>query len=673
MQKLGNGLGAGLCAGSAVGALEALFVLQSSAPSEYQAFGYAWTLYGLIGGAVGLGVGMALAVVARKMSAAMVWCLAFGAVVFPLGFVIGRYIVNKVVYAEQGVPMVATLALAAGLGVACLVGLWLGNNLLTKTPLKVLLSAKGNGVAWVGGLGLAWIFALSPAPGGQGTISPKKAQGAEFASRPNVIVILVDTLRADALSVYGAPADASPALAEFAKDGVVFEQFVTSASWTRASTASLLTSLAASTHTCEQKSSALPPAVVTLAEQMSEGGYATGGLPNNANVTASQGFGQGFDWFPYEPSYPMMARESTYALSMYQLVRKQVYLRLVKAKRVEDYYTPAEAQLSRAKAWVSANKAQKNFLFVHLMEPHDPYFTHPYDGQGIGRAEFPDPPPDWSEKLKGLYRGEVQWVDSELGTFFTDLKASGYYDDAVIVVTADHGEEFLEHGGWWHGTTLYDEQVHVPLIVKLPGNQYAGSRVPWQVRQVDVAPTVAALAGIDKHPTWQGDDLFTDTFDADLALSSPPPPPEVPDDGEQVVVEVPLVAWAPPTWANHPASRDALSEQDFEGYDLQSLRRGGKKLIEAVRVPASNPRVQPPIQYFDLMSDPAEAQNLAGSGSGDEAALRAAVQSMVEDRKAKSVGAVTHEMDDAEKCRLCALGYLSGDDCAACGGEAAPE
>ncbi len=667
MDKIGNGLGAGLCAGSAVGAIEALYVLQSAAPSEYQAFGYAWTLYGLAGGVVGSLVGVLLTLLARRTSPATAWTLAFSAVVGPLGYLIGHETLDKVVYAEQGVPRDVAVGLAGGLGFVCLLGTWLGGNLLEKTPLRVLMSFKGASVGWGGGFLLAWIFALSPAPGAVGNIAPREVQGPEFASRPNVILIMVDSLRADALGAYGASPEATPVLDRFATDAVVFEQFVTSASWTRSSTASLFSSLAPSSHSCEHKSSVLSPGVTTLAEQLGEAGYATGGLPNNANITAAVGFGQGFDWYPYTPSYPLWASESSYALSLYQLLRTRVYARLVTERRVEDYYAPVEVQIERAKQWLDANSGQKNLMFLHLMEPHDPYFRHPYDGEAVGRVENPSPTEGDGHRLRDLYAGEVRWVDDALGGFFNDLRARGLYDDAAIIVTADHGEEFFDHGGWWHGTTLYDEQVHVPLIVKLPGSQYAGTRVPWQVRQVDVAPTVAAIASVDKHPTWQGDDLFTDTFDADLALGRPPPPPEPDIDPATGELRLPVVEpWTAPTWANHPASRDALSEQDFEGYDLQALRRGGRKIIEAVHVPPGNARQQPPVQFFDLLADPHERVNLAGSGTGEEAALRAAVESMVEERKAKSVDATARAADEAEKCRLCTLGYLNGAECSTC-------
>ena len=96
------------------------------------------------------------------------------------------------------------------------------------------------------------------------------------------------------------------------------------------------------------------------------------------------------------------------------------------------------------------------------MEPHDPYFERPFTGEGIGRAEMPNPPPELEGEMRKAYQQEITWMDNEIGKFLDWIKAEGLYDDTVVVVTADHGEEFLEHGGWWHGTTLYEEQIHVP-------------------------------------------------------------------------------------------------------------------------------------------------------------------------------------------------------------------
>lgn len=657
LHLVGAALSGGLFGGSAVGIAEAAWVLGSSTPAEYQAVGYGATLYGLIGGAMGAGIGVVAAGVGMRTSVPrwLAWFAGAWSVVFALGTVILRYVVNKSVYAEQGVPMATMLGIVGGLAVAGLLKGWIARMLLTKTPLQVLPTVKGTFAGWGALVGLGWLFSMAPAPGAKASLP---AASGSREGRPDVLVVLIDTLRADALGVYGAGPEASPNLDAFAKDAVLFEQHVTSASWTRASTASLFTSMSPSSHACETKDAALPQMVVTMAEALKQGGYRTGGLPNNANVTGAQGFDQGYDWFPYAPQYPLMASESTYALSLYAAVRK-AWTKVDTKKRVESYYMPAETQLARGKAFLDAGKdGGPSLLFVHLMEPHDPYFKHPWDGTAYGRAEFPNPDPSKKDELRALYAGEVKHADEELGKLFAQLKAEGRYDDMVIVVTADHGEEFLEHGGWWHGTTLYDEQVRTPLLVKLPKNARAGVRVPWQVRQIDVAPTLAELAGVEVPATWQGTTLFDDRFDEDLAKLRPPEIEDPEDPAERVAV----ASFVAPTWVNHPASRDALSEQDFEGYDLQALRGKGRKLIQALRVPKGNYRDQPPLQVFDLQADAAEQQNLAGTGVPWEGAVAAQLESLVEQRREVRVAEEGAAMSDAERARLEALGYLQGED-----------
>jgi arylsulfatase A-like enzyme len=264
-----------------------------------------------------------------------------------------------------------------------------------------------------------------------------------------------------------------------------------------------------SSHSTDVKVAILPDDIETLAEVMSGSGHVTGGLPNNINVTRSFNFQQGFDWFSYmSPSYILGATESASQLSMYNVLRKIRDRLAGDDKRVEDYYQPADYVLGHAKSFIEANHGKPWFSFVHLMEPHDPYFEHPYNGVTYGRAEHEVPQADKVDYLKEVYAKEITWMDAELGSFFAWMKESGIYDNTVIILTSDHGEEFLEHGGWWHGTTLYDEQIHLPLIFKTQRDGPVGVRVPWQVRQVDIPATVANLAGASLPDSWSGAPLL---------------------------------------------------------------------------------------------------------------------------------------------------------------------
>ncbi|MEO2169457.1 MAG: sulfatase-like hydrolase/transferase, partial [bacterium] len=243
-------------------------------------------------------------------------------------------------------------------------------------------------------------------------------------------------------------------------------------------------------------------------------------------------------------------------------------------------------------------------------------FAHPYEGRGSARGDNQHPDASLAEEMKALYAGEIAHMDESFGALVETLKRNGIYDDTLIVFTADHGEEFQEHGGWWHGTTLYDEQVGVPLIAKFP----AGVMVPAQPRGIgrllDVAPTILATAGVAIPAEWQGADL------------------------------------AEPI----PASRIAFAEEDHEGNILTAARKGKLKLI---RAQAGNPRGLPEIELFDVQRDPGEEQNLAaGRGHAVEELDGAiiAITTGAADSAVVSAGEV--QMDDATRDRLRALGYI---------------
>jgi len=359
---------------------------------------------------------------------------------------------------------------------------------------------------------------------------------------------------------------------------------------TQASVASLLTSLPPTSHGTFGPEARLPEAAATLAEQLRDAGYATGGLPDDAAVTGAYGFDQGFDWYPYTPDWPGGARQSSAALTLYGLARAAL-------APGELPYTPAADQLARAAEHLAANAGERTFTFVHLREPE-------------------------SARDRAAYAAAVGQVDGQLGRFFDDLRADGRYDDTLIVVTADHGLALGEHGAVGPGGSLYDEQLHVPLLVKLPGGARAGTRVPWQVRQIDVAPTVLDVAGFAPHPTWAGASLFDDRFDEDLARLLPPEG-YGPDDP-------PFLA---PTWGAHPASRVALAELDGGPWRLEALRAAGRKVVRASRgAPVA------PVQSFDLEEDPGETRNRAGASLAWELTLLSTLQRALDQ-------AVRHRID----------------------------
>jgi len=666
IKQVGFGIFGGLIAGAIVGLGEAVYILSGSGTGEYGALLYAVVLYGVLGVCGGGGIGAGLAffkLIGKPFSEPRAWTLGFLGVFCAFGLVITKYVVNKAVYLEQGVPMNGLLTILAVYGSIGLIGLWLGKILLTRTPMKILLKPKGTVAAYAMLALLAGVFSISPDDSSRvGELAPEREQPPALKRRPNFLLIMVDTLRADYLGSYGFPEDVSPEMDKLAQDGVVFEHGYTSASWTRASTASLFTGMVPSSHSCDVKVAMLPDDVTTIAEVLQGQGYITGGLPNNINVTRSFNFQQGFDWFDYQaPEYIAGATESASQLSMYNVVRKIRDRINGDAKRVEDYYQPADVVLKNTQTFIQANQSKRWFAWTHLMEPHDPYFERPFNGQGIGRAEMETPPRELLDKIKTSYAQEITWMDTELGKFFEWMKGEGLYDQTTIIITSDHGEEFLEHGGWWHGTTLYDEQLHVPLIVKLPGQKWAGARVPWQVRMLDIPATMATLAGAPVPPEWQADDLFEEDFAMaaaalEAAKSPPPPAAEEPAEGDAVASAEPVF----PTRQELVDKREriVLAEENFEGNILSSVRSDGWKYIRANE---GNPRNLDTEEMYYVKADPDEQDNRAGKDGAQQAGMSKLLRAQLEQALRFKVAAQSADisMEDCERMR--ALGYVEGD------------
>ncbi|MCP4806576.1 MAG: sulfatase [Proteobacteria bacterium] len=661
MRKLLIGVQAGVLGGATVGVIEAVYLLSSAGDaSDYVALVYASVLYACIGLGQGVGLGVVLAVLSKVwkgLTDERAWALAYLGAFCSLALVITMFLANKVVYAEQGVPMSGKLMILGGYGLDFLIGMWLLPILLEKTPLRILLQPKGSAAAY--GLLVVICGIFSFAAGGSADVAPERMNRsqADLAERPNVLLIVVDTLRADYLQPYD-DSHSTPTIQALADDGIVFERAHANASWTRASFANMYTSMIPSTHTTALKSSRLPDDVVTLAEVMQGHDYATGGLPNNTNVTGTFGFAQGFDHYPYlSPNLPFGATESVYQLSMYSVLRKVGERMKGDSHVVEDFYQGAPAAITKAEEFIDVQAEDRWFLMMHLMEPHDPYFERPYNGTAYGRAEHEVPEVEKLDYLKETYATEISHMDADLAAFFDAMKADGSYDDTLIILTADHGEEFMEHDGWWHGTTLFQEQIHVPLIVKLPGQAHAGTRAPWVVRHIDIAPTIADLAGAELPDSWQGAPLIDDDFDA---FVTPPEPVYESDEngdftGEPVEVPPEVAGTA---IDGRDFDRIVLAEEDFEGNQVIALRRGDWKMQ---RANDGNPRGLDTEALYDLQFDAGEQKNERQSSSKTYAELDEEAKKQLMTASGVAVQAAETEMDAATIKQLCNLGYMDCD------------
>jgi len=368
---------------------------------------------------------------------------------------------------------------------------------------------------------------------------------------PNVIIILPDALRADRLSCYtqcpvdGYAGHQTPNIDAFARDAVLYRGMTGQAAWTKPSCATILTSVYPSSHQARRKEDALPDAVTTLPEVLAAHGYHTVAFFTNHNLRVEFNFQQGYDeYYWLEPDG-----------SSWKLDDK-------------TYYQEAELVNQQVLAWLDArrNQQQPFFLYVHYMDPHRPYFEHPYNGRG----EDPrDKDPSAAPRLSALYDGEVTYTDEHVGALLAGLKRLGLYDDALIVFTADHGEEFQEHGGWAHCQTLYQEIVSVPLIIRYPGGDRAGTVDEGLARSLDIAPTILDVAGI-KAPTAM----------------------------EGVSLRLP---------ANSPARAQWVFSEEVFRAGMLSIRTPQYKLIRATE---GKDRDRGQVQLYDLIADPGETRNL---------------------------------------------------------------
>jgi arylsulfatase A-like enzyme/uncharacterized membrane protein YbhN (UPF0104 family) len=632
MHGLSLGAGAGLWSGVVLGSLEAALVLRGSAAEpDFSVLVYGACAYGLLLGLIGAGLGLASAFSGRLMrreAFAASSAYAHGAAaLFALptlaisAFRLRRdYFHEELVWTSPKGLLVLTLCFAG----ACILYLMIASVLrliTTRRWGRWLLRTWGSPL-----LAAALIvpLAASSALHHSSRSMTRVPRPAAPAGAGNLLFIVVDTLRADHLPVYGYRAGKTPALDVFAKDAVRFESAFANASWTRPSFASILSGRYVASHRTMAKSDALPDAIVTLPEALRAGGYSTLGVVTNYNIAPFFNFQQGFDEYRYlEPNFVLGANDSAAKLLLVQFLRQRIETVRARHGRVEvgSAYQDAAAVNRALFDMLNERPAAPFFLFAAYMDPHDPYYPHPYDGTAYSRAAHPTPEPAEAPALEHLYDGEVSFWDQHFAALLADLKRRGLYDELTIVVTADHGEEFQEHGGFWHGTTLYDEAVRVPLLIKLPGSQMHGSVVRHFVQSIDLLPTVLKFAGLPVPPGVQGHDAF---------------------EGDAAV----------------------FAEESHEGNVLHSLRlsRAGSTL-KLISANPGNPRGLRPLELYHLDRDPLEKVNMAE----DEPALVAFTKHALDEQaKNAALGRATQRSvdwadDTGAAARLRALGYAGAD------------
>jgi arylsulfatase A-like enzyme/uncharacterized membrane protein YbhN (UPF0104 family) len=624
------GMGGGLLGGALLGLGEGGVIVGSATSAiDLSVFVYGVLSYGFVGATTCTVVAWLLAVGGRLMhreavAEPLAYARSCAAVLATGGFVLGAFRVRRDLFQESFAFKSANgLLLLAGSALVALilyfVAVQLVRSLVTHRSGRSLLGWWGTpalAVLLLGCLGAGALFTRSAAVPVR-PVSASKKTAPERAG--NILFIIVDTLRADHLPLYGYREIETPNLDAFARDAIRFENAFSNSSWTRPSFASSLTGRYPSNHKTITKFDSLPGELTTLPEALGAGGYVTFGVVTNYNLAPFFNYDQGFDVYRYlEPEFVLGASDAAVKLLSLQIYRRldeKVRDRLGRVRKNSDYQD-ARAVNRAIVEFLDRKPPEPWFAFVGYMDPHDPYYSHPFDGTGQSRAAKQKPHPSEAPRLRKLYDGEIVYWDEQFGRLVTELRRRDLYDRTTVVVTADHGEEFMEHGGFWHGTSLYDEQVHVPLLLKLPHNAQQGTVIHHWVESVDVMPTLLAQAGLQVPEGVQGKDLFV-------------------------------------------PSAEVFAEENLEGNVLESLRyRRGESELKVITANPDNPRGLKPVELYRVDTDPGEKSDLS-ERQKDEAKVAVTDLDAYADQAVR--GAVRRrevQMSDEQKERLRRLGYM---------------
>ena len=298
-----------------------------------------------------------------------------------------------------------------------------------------------------------------------------------------VLLLMLDTTRADRLSAYGHDRPTSPNLKALADDGILFSRFYSNGTWTRPSVASIMTSMYRKDHLIEL-GGVLTDRHDTVAEVFKENGYATAAFVGNQTVRGEYNFNKGFDH--------------------YEDIHDEI-----------EHNPEADEMVERTINWLDNNDNDNWFIWLFLVDPHDPYTPRKefdqwetdskYQRVGVPQFEYPgNPPKELVDRMLALYDAEILQMDTAIGDLFDYFKENDIWDDLTVVVVTDHGEAFGEHRCFRHPYHPWEANIHVPFIIRSP--EFASGRGHVEDRlfhSVDVAPTMIDLAGLKAPERWK--------------------------------------------------------------------------------------------------------------------------------------------------------------------------
>ena len=501
------------------------------------------------------------------------------------------------------------------------------------------------GATAVAMIALAMVEAARP-PKLLGLAGEEPAPTVATANSPNLLIIMLDTTRADYLGTYGQERSTTPWIDRFALQATVFERAIAPSSYTLPSHASLFTGLYPESHGAKLDSQGMALAdlgldesrtsfrpldqdIRTLAEIASENGLATGAVSANFGYLSPYfGLDQGFatwevprrGWYRSEPLGLSVVQA---AVSGFLLPRAWKWWMESRIHGAARHYLLASEVNQLALRWLEGHRDKRFLYFVNYMDPHSPYlptgeyrklYSHadaPQDvarkriAQGLGTNNDRERLP-----LLDAYAAEIRFVDDRLSELFDRFDDWGLLERTVVLIVGDHGESFGEHGELFHGTGLHEAQVHVPLILRTPGQQNP-ARVDRFVSLVDVMPTLLDLAGLDQPDDLQGRSLLRPGVDRPLPVA---------------------------------ASLGALQRP----WSYRAVYRDPWKLIVSSRND---------VELYDLRADSNETNNLADQCPGTVREL-VALRALYEQAALPRFGETSGEMEAETRRRLKSLGYL---------------
>jgi arylsulfatase A-like enzyme len=516
-------------------------------------------------------------------------------------------------------PLAVLVAVAAAPGCYVLGQAWIqSNQTLPYYAAAVVLSAlvgsasalllragrAGRGLFAALGLG-TWLLAAAAVPLLGGLLAPPELPGlASSPNRPSILLVSIDSLRADHLGAYGYERETSPVFDRLAAEGVLFENASAASSWTLPSHITLLTGLAPEGHGVFETSRRLGLDAVTLPEVLKGAGYSTAGFVSGPYLESRYGYTQGFDVYD---DFTLVADSN---VASHRGITSPAL-----TARVLDWLT----------GWDEGGREQPFFLFVHMWDvhydfnppaPYDTMFDPDYEGEitgddfEVGGAVHVGMAARDLAHVIALYDGEIRFTDEHLGRIVERLRELGTLDETIVVVTSDHGEEFFEHREKGHRNNLYEETIRVPLTIRYPERISAGAHIERPVQGMDVAPTILGLAGIARPEGF----------------------------GQRGVAL--LEEGAP--------ERPAFSHL---GGAFEAVRTRDHKLIRRLDGSGSGSE-----EFYDLREDPGETTNRLASQPEAAEALRKELRRWREESGSGFSGAT--EIDAEHLERLRALGYV---------------